>query len=243
MKEDSHYYPFLFLIAISLVLSGCGGGEDVSPPWENDARADTPAPRESGTQAPQSHTSSESSSNSGGGGDAAPRFPAPVPGSTQEVANSGRSAPVPSGSGSVASTSSLFPQGLTDLAGRSVPPSRLQGKYVGIYFAAHWCAPCASFTPQLVDFRNQHSDDFEVVWVSLDNSQGEKAHYARRYSMPWLTTSGARSSDSASLAARYGSHAMPQLVIISPDGRVIATQAEPTIRQSPSSALSKWRNM
>merc|ERR1712023_590324 len=46
----------------------------------------------------------------------------------------------------------------------------LAGKTVGIYFSAHWCPPCRSFTPMLAKAYTSHlkSKNFEIVFVSSD---------------------------------------------------------------------------
>ena len=46
----------------------------------------------------------------------------------------------------------------------------LDGKYVLLYFSAHWCPPCRAFTPRLAELyqhmQKQHSGKLEVVFVS-----------------------------------------------------------------------------
>ena len=45
----------------------------------------------------------------------------------------------------------LFGEELTNKAGDVVSTSDLEDKEkIGIYFSAHWCAPCRAFTPKLV---------------------------------------------------------------------------------------------
>ena len=41
---------------------------------------------------------------------------------------------------------------LLDAKGKEVDKKVLQGKTVGLYFSAHWCPPCRTFTPNLVKF-------------------------------------------------------------------------------------------
>jgi hypothetical protein len=45
--------------------------------------------------------------------------------------------------------SSLFGPTLVQREGGPVPTSELDGKYVFVYFSAHWCPPCRMFTPLL----------------------------------------------------------------------------------------------
>ena len=61
-----------------------------------------------------------------------------------------------------------------------------EGKTVGIYFSAHWCPPCRSFTPKLAEFyKNLHAEkNFEIVFVSSDKKEDEFRGYYEE--MPWL---------------------------------------------------------
>jgi thiol-disulfide isomerase/thioredoxin len=60
-------------------------------------------------------------------------------------------------------------------------------KYILLYFSAHWCPPCRSFTPHLASVYRKlkaQGRDFEVVFCSLDNNLTEFTNYAQ--TMPWL---------------------------------------------------------
>lgn len=61
-------------------------------------------------------------------------------------------------------------------------------KYLFIYFSAHWCPPCRTFTPKLVDFYNKHypAGDFELLFVSSDEDQRSMNKYMTETQMPWL---------------------------------------------------------
>ncbi|KAK3084014.1 hypothetical protein FSP39_006734 [Pinctada imbricata] len=62
----------------------------------------------------------------------------------------------------------------------------LRDKIVGLYFSAHWCPPCRSFTPQLVHvYQSLRSlqRPFEVVLVSSDRCQESFMKYFE--TMPW----------------------------------------------------------
>ncbi len=53
----------------------------------------------------------------------------------------------------------------------------MNGKEViGLYFSAHWCGPCRSFTPKLADAYDELiklGKSFEVVFLSSDDSEEE----------------------------------------------------------------------
>ena len=61
--------------------------------------------------------------------------------------------------------------------------------FSGLYFSAHWCPPCRSFTPQLAkfytDFKKEHPSDFEIVFISCDNDEDSFKSYFKE--MPWLS--------------------------------------------------------
>lgn len=57
------------------------------------------------------------------------------------------------------------------------------GKYLALYFSAHWCSPCRSFTPSLCTFYQQfkathpQADNFDIVFVSSDNDEAQFSKY------------------------------------------------------------------
>lgn len=64
-----------------------------------------------------------------------------------------------------------------------------EGKYVGLYFSAHWCPPCQAFTPTLANFYNSSTVQkgeklLEIVFISSDKNEDQFDEYYNR--MPWL---------------------------------------------------------
>jgi len=102
--------------------------------------------------------------------------------------------------------------------------SRLAGKdLVLIYFSAHWCPPCRTFTPELV----QHYRDkgghtkFEVIFVSRDHDEAAMLSYMQGEQMPWVATKfGSRSVDA--LAKHYAGKGIPCLVLVDKTGKVLS---------------------
>jgi len=64
----------------------------------------------------------------------------------------------------------LLPSEYIDSDGNRHAMSELDGKYLMLYFSAHWCPPCMRFTPKLskaYTALKQKRDDFEVSFLRL----------------------------------------------------------------------------
>jgi len=134
----------------------------------------------------------------------------------------------------------LIPSTLLDQAGKKVSSDIVGGKYVGLYFSASWCGPCRSFTPELIQFRNQHQEQFEVILVGGDGTPKDQAKYVKKYKMPWLSMvnqSEAAKEASKSLEVQY----IPYLVILDPAGNVVSKDGVKQIRSLKDAALENWK--
>jgi nucleoredoxin len=106
--------------------------------------------------------------------------------------------------------------------GSAVASAGLAGKpYLVLYFSAHWCPPCRAFTPKLVEFYKQKGGGtaFEIVFVSADRSAEDQAKYIKDAGMPWPAVPFARAQ---TVAQQYGIGGIPNLIILTPDGSVVA---------------------
>ncbi|MEC5125192.1 thioredoxin-like domain-containing protein [Verrucomicrobiales bacterium BCK34] len=128
-----------------------------------------------------------------------------------------------------------------DTKGGEVSFETLKGKTLGFYFSAHWCPPCRQFTPTLVNFRNENKENFEVIFVSFDNSNTEKENYMREAEMPWLTLPGFKNREANALAQMFGVKGYPTLVIIDADGKLITPNGRADVMLSPDTAIEKWQ--
>ena len=136
----------------------------------------------------------------------------------------------------------LLPAVLHDADGKEIDATSLKGKHVGLYFSAHWCPPCRAFTPSLVKFRDENAEkDFEIVFVSLDKSQGDKKKYIKQMEMKWPSIPGAGSRTADSLAQQFEISGIPALIILAPDGSVVTSQGREDVMMSSETALSKWK--
>ncbi len=135
----------------------------------------------------------------------------------------------------------FLPQNLIDSEGKEVSRDKaLQGKIVGLYFSAKWCAPCKAFTPTLVKFRDANSKEFEIVLVSFDKDDKDQKEYMKSYGMkfPAVSFEGEARQELASL---YGVQGIPTLVIIGADGKEISRDGRGDLTEDAAGALAKWK--
>ncbi len=101
---------------------------------------------------------------------------------------------------------------------------RLNGvKFYALYFSASWCGPCREFTPELVrDYAalKQLYPEFELIFVSSDQSEADMHGYLRDDAMPWpaLRFADRRQKE----AARHAGRGIPCLVLVDSDGKELA---------------------
>jgi len=134
----------------------------------------------------------------------------------------------------------MLPSKLLDSKGKKISRDELAGKTVGFYFSAHWCPPCRQFTPQLVKFRNANQEEFEVVFVSSDNSPKEQMKYMKETKMKWYTLPH-RSNEANALAKKFNVRGIPSLVIVNPEGETITTKGTFEVMNNPQGALQAWK--
>jgi nucleoredoxin len=137
---------------------------------------------------------------------------------------------------------SFFGETLAVNGSPAVPTAaRLQGKYVMVYFSAHWCGPCRQFTPALAQFYTSLKatrDDFELVFVSSDRDDAGFDEYFG--SMPWTAMPFSERAKKAELSSRYGVQGIPSLVVLNKDGSVISKNAREALMGDPTGASFPW---
>uniref|UniRef100_A0A1I7U458 Thioredoxin domain-containing protein n=1 Tax=Caenorhabditis tropicalis TaxID=1561998 RepID=A0A1I7U458_9PELO len=116
------------------------------------------------------------------------------------------------------------------------------GKLVGLYFSGHWCPPSRDFTPVLRDFHAQVEDDFEVLFISCDNSKKEMSTFLEEYHGDWFNLRYG-SKLGASFKEKLKIETTPSLVITKPNGTVISTDgyAEVSNCRNPRDLIESWR--
>eukprot|EP01041_Mallomonas_annulata_P013405 gene13405-28428_t len=124
----------------------------------------------------------------------------------------------------------------TTLRGKEgeVDVATLAGKYVGLYFSAHWCGPCRKFTPKLASYYTNRKqtghNDFEIIFISSDQDESEFEEYYQ--TMPWLTFPF-KDPRVEKFGERCGISGIPALIIVDPAGKVVTANGRAAIDSDP----------
>ncbi|MGN6399327.1 MAG: redoxin domain-containing protein [Flavisolibacter sp.] len=111
-----------------------------------------------------------------------------------------------------------------DTLDKAVSLSDFKGRYVLLDFWASWCGPCRAENPNVVKAFNQYKDrNFTVLSVSLDRPGKKQAWLdaIHKDGLTWTHVSDLNYWDNA-VAKLYGIRAIPQNLLIDPQGKIIA---------------------
>jgi len=109
---------------------------------------------------------------------------------------------------------------------------KTSGKFIGLYFSAHWCPPCRGFTPKLAEiYKNGLKDKMEIIFVSSDRDEKSFNEYYKE--MPWLALPYAQRAEKELLSDSFGVSGIPSFVVLRPDGTVLTTDGRSKIMSDP----------
>ena len=115
-----------------------------------------------------------------------------------------------------------------DRSGKSITFSFFKGKYVLIDFWASWCVPCRQANPALVKIYKQYKNKgFEILGISLERS-GDKDKWLKAINddgLSWPNTTDFKYWNNE-VAKLYGITAIPQNLLINPEGVIVAKNLE-----------------
>ena len=112
----------------------------------------------------------------------------------------------------------------TTLEGDELDWKDYRGKVVLVDFWATWCGPCLAELPNLKDaYEKYHDKGFEVIGVNIDNRRFVVDQYLAKNPLPWKQLH--QEDEGNALAEHYGVNAIPFIVLVGADGKVISTEA------------------
>ena len=99
------------------------------------------------------------------------------------------------------------------------------GKYVLIDFWASWCGPCIGSLPFMKQIYATYKDrGLSIIGVSCDKDRNAWLKAIDKHQLPWTALiSPSRKGDACDL---YGVSGIPTIILIAPDGTIIATDIE-----------------
>ncbi|WP_245893715.1 peroxiredoxin family protein [Sphingobacterium gobiense] len=100
--------------------------------------------------------------------------------------------------------------------------SDLRGKYVLIEFWASWCPDCRKANPDLVKTYAKFKDkNFEILGVSFDRKLDDWVAAIEKDKLTWKHISDLQSWQNAA-GTLYGVRAIPQNILVDPEGIIVA---------------------
>lgn len=103
-----------------------------------------------------------------------------------------------------------------------------KGHYVLLDFWASWCGPCIGTFPYLKRLYAQYHDrGLTILGVSNDKDRSKWLKALERHQLPWPALLSSIQPEENALD-RYGVETIPNLVLISPQGKVVAADLSKT---------------
>jgi nucleoredoxin len=133
--------------------------------------------------------------------------------------------------------------GVQKLKGKEgeVEVSSLEGKYILLYFSAHWCPPCRQFTPILSKFYKDlkvKRTDFEVVFISSDKTEEQFTEYYKEH--PWLALPFSERKLKEKLSRKFKVQGIPSLIILDGEAETINSNARSQVVKDPEGKKFPW---
>ncbi|MEW6302799.1 MAG: TlpA disulfide reductase family protein [Verrucomicrobiota bacterium] len=108
-----------------------------------------------------------------------------------------------------------------DLAGKPLSIANYKGKVVLIDFWATWCGPCVAELPNVLKaYEKHHAKGFEIIGISLDQSQDALNKFIKERNMTWPQYFDGKGWQSK-LAGKYGVNSIPATYLLDGEGKII----------------------
>ena len=111
------------------------------------------------------------------------------------------------------------------LDGKTLSLDDYKGKVVLLDFWATWCGPCVGELPMVkATYNKYHDEGFEVVGVSLDQSEADLRGFIKARAMPWPQIFDQKPFRGPN-ATNYKIAAIPFTLLIGKDGKIVDVNA------------------
>ena len=123
--------------------------------------------------------------------------------------------------------------------GTPVSFSDYRGKMVLLNFCAKWCGFCAPEIPYIKEaYEQYHKDGFDIIGVSLDESEAELREFIQEHDIPWPQIFDGKGWESE-LARYFGINSVPSQWLIDRDGKILSVST----RGEQLEQLIKWTEL
>ncbi|XP_074786243.1 nucleoredoxin-like protein 1 [Athene noctua] len=124
----------------------------------------------------------------------------------------------------------------------------LENKVLLLYFGSGQCPRCRQFSPLLKDFFVRLTDEFYVerasqlvlVYVSRDETQQQQSAFLRTMPRRWLAVPFG-DTFKRELELRFGVSEVPAVVVLKPNGEIIARNAVEEIQRLGPACFRNWQ--
>ena len=104
-----------------------------------------------------------------------------------------------------------------------------EAPFFGLYFSAHWCGPCNSFTPKLINFyktANKEKKQIEIIFISSDRTEPDFNGYYE--TMPWISMPF---GDEAikTIKETFDIRGIPTFLVFNKEGKLIDDSGRTTV--------------
>lgn len=105
-----------------------------------------------------------------------------------------------------------------------------KGKYNYIDLWASWCGPCRAAIPAVKELHNEMGDRLNIISISVDKDESAWKRAMDEEQMPWTQLIAPKESTKV-LQEAYALSAIPYLLIIDPEGRIVLSTHEPEVAE------------
>jgi peroxiredoxin len=127
------------------------------------------------------------------------------------------------------------------LEDQSLKLSDFRGRYVLLDFWATWCGPCVAEMPNLKATYDAFGkgDRFVMISLSLDSNREQPRKFAETHGIHWIQVHLDERLKEI-VTASYGVYGIPSILLIGPDGKIVARDLRGTkIRETMAAKLDQ----